>query len=84
VRARPFSSSGCWALDESVLVTRCRRDEALRYARESCSVRTPEVRRYRTAGRPTCRYINPRDHVRERRIEQEIVVDAYDPQGYQL
>jgi hypothetical protein len=66
-----------------VLVVRCRRGESLRYARESCSVRAPEVRRYREAGRPTCRYINPRDHVREWRIEQEIVVDAYDPQGYQ-
>jgi len=38
------------ALDESVLAVRCRRDESLRYPRESWSARAPEVRRYRTAG----------------------------------
>jgi hypothetical protein len=38
------------ALDEWVLAVRCRRDDALRQARESSSARDPEVRRYRAAG----------------------------------
>jgi hypothetical protein len=38
------------ALDEWVLAVRCRRDDALRQARESSAARDPEVRRYRAAG----------------------------------
>ena len=36
--------------DEWALAVRCRRDESLRYARESSSARAPEMRRYRAAG----------------------------------
>jgi hypothetical protein len=50
------------ALDESVLAVRCRRDEALRHARESWSARDPEVRRYRAAGAPDAgRFTFPSD-----------------------
>jgi hypothetical protein len=38
------------AVDEWALAVRCRRDESLRYARESSSPRAPEMRRYRDAG----------------------------------
>jgi hypothetical protein len=38
------------AVDEWALAVRCRRDESLRYARESSSARAPEMRRYRAAG----------------------------------
>jgi hypothetical protein len=37
-------------MDEWVLAVRCRRDASLRRARESSSVRDPELRRYRAAG----------------------------------
>src|SRR4029450_192116 len=38
------------AVDEWALAVRCRRDESLRYARESSSARAPEMLRYRAAG----------------------------------
>jgi ABC-type uncharacterized transport system ATPase subunit len=40
------------AVDEWALAVRCRRDESLRYARESSSARAPEMRRYARPGRP--------------------------------